>query len=487
LRKAVRTGLRAVAGGAALALAVSLVPAVAHADDTDPTTSVAPTLRIVQINIRHGLSPSLWAADAERATQMADIVNMQEASESSDRNALVSMLRSIGWGWWFPSKGGVELPIAWNASLYSLVSTRSIQTHGGQKGVTPARYINTVILRQNSTDRLVAIINTHTLNKGAPEGGRYTNSRTDRLKTHLAKLRSEILLAQQTTPYVIASGDLNVNYLRDRVLKAPGLPTDVLGPVVNFDMPIGSTWNAGTSELDYVMTPKRSDGLQAVDGSIVSGFRTDHKAVYVGYVFAGDPTTPGAPPGTTPGTTPPTTSQRPPILPASSVRFSAGKSKNRPHTSVARKRAVLDYLRRAIENAPAGSAVHLATGNLGDAPVRDALLRANRRGVHVQLLVRDRGLNSYEKLLRSTLGTNLGGRTWFATCGSKHCKHVAKRMMKTTLLISQSGQTTALRIKTNRNVDRSGWKRHHTAWTTTNLTDYNRAFHDFFDLIGYWG
>jgi hypothetical protein len=484
LRNAVRNGLRTVAGGAALAVAVTLVPAAAHADTTVPTdpTTIAPTLRVFQLNIRHGLSPSAWAADARKATTMADITDFQEASEASDRAALTSMLSSIGWGWWFPTKGGVELPIAWNASLYSMVSTRSVMTHAGQSGVTPARYINTVILRQNATDRLVAVINTHTLNKGAPEGGRYTNSRTDRLKTHIAKLRSEILLAQQTTPYVIATGDLNVNYLRDRELKAPGLPTNVLGPVVNFDMPIGSTWNAGISLLDYVMTPKRADGLQRVNGAIVSGFGTDHKGVNVGYVFPGDPTTPGTPPGTTPppGTTTPT----PPLLPASSARFKAGKLVNRPHSSVARKRAVLDYVRRTIDNAPRGSAVHLATGNLADAGVRDALLRARQRGVFVQVLVRDRGLNSAELLLRRSLGTDTRGRTWFTTCGSAHCKAVAKRMSATTLLISQSGQTRALRVKTSRNLDASGWKRSHAAWTTTNLTDYNRAFHDYFDLIG---
>jgi hypothetical protein len=472
-----------MATGAALAVTVSLVPATAaHADSTTPPAPIEPTLRLFQLNIRHGLSPSGWAADARRATTMSDIADFQEASESADRAALVSMLKSIGWGWWFPSKGGVELPITWNASLYSMVSTRSVETHGGQPGVTPARYINTVILRQNSTDRLIAVINTHTLNKGAPEGGRYTNSRTARLKTHIAKLRSEILLAEQTTPYVIATGDLNVNYLVDRNLRSPGLPTNVLGPIVNFDMPIGSTWNAGTSELDYVMTPKRSDGLQRVSGAIVSGFGTDHKGVNVGYVFPGDPTTPGTPgdPGTTP---PPTTTPTPPLLPASSARFFSGKRWNRPHGSVTAKRASLDYLRTAIENAPRGSAVHLATGNLADAPVRDALLRAHNRGVHVQVLVRDKGLNSVEQLLRRALGTDTGGRTWFATCTSRHCKAVAKRMMKTTLLISQSGQTRAVRIKTNQNVDASGWKRHHTTWTTTNLTDYNRAFHDFFDLI----
>jgi hypothetical protein len=459
-------------------LAVGLMPAAAHADDpVDPTTAIAPTLRMMTLNIRHGLSPALWAADAQRATTMTDILNMQEGAEPSDRAALVAMLQNQGWAWWFPTKGGVELPIAWNAQLFSLVSTRSIETHPGQRGVTPARFINTVVLRQNSTDRLIAVINTHTLNKAAPEGGRYTNSRTDRLKLHLAKLRNEILYAQQTTPYVVATGDLNVNYLRDRVIKAPGLPTSALGPVVNFDMPIGSTWNAGTSELDYVMTPKRIDGLDAVDAQIVGGFRTDHKGVEVGYVFPGDPTTPA-------GTDTPPPSTTPPVLPASNARFTSGRIGNRPHQGRARQRTVFTMLQRAIDNAPRGSAIHLSTSNLGDSALRYALLRANHRGVYVQVVVRDRGLNKMEKQLRTALGTDRSDRTWFATCGSAHCRAVAKRMAVTTLLVSQSGQTRAVRIKSTRPLDWTGTHRTNTAWTSTALAPYNVAFHDFFDLIG---
>jgi hypothetical protein len=466
-----------------VAVTVGLMPATAHADDPDPTaTPVTPTFRMMTLNIRHGLSPSLWAADAQRATTMTDILNMQEASESSDRTALAAMLQAQGWGWWYPSKGGVELPIAWNNQLFSLVSTRSIETHGGQTGVTPARFINTVILRENATDRLVAVINTHTLNKGAPEGGRYTNSRTARLKLHLAKLRDEILRAQQTTPYVIATGDLNVNFLRDRTIKAPGLPTSVLGPIVNFDMPLGSTWNAGTSLLDYVMTPKRADGLLAAGAQIVGGFRTDHKGVQVGYVFAGDPTTPVTPPGTV---TPPTTA-RPPLLPASNVRFASSRLANRPHGTLARQRIVTDYLRKVVDNAPRGSAIHLATANLADSRMRYALLRAKNRGVFVQVVTRNPGLNSIERQLRTALGTDLGSRTWFATCGSAHCKTVAKRMAVTTLLVSQSGQTRAVRVKSTRAIDRSAWRRTHTAWTSTSLTAYNAAFHDYYDLVGHW-
>jgi hypothetical protein len=481
-RELVRTAIRTVAAGAVVALTVGLLPGAAHADDPEPTTPVAPTFRMMTLNIRHGLSPALWAADAQRATTMSDILNMQEASESSDRTALVAMLKAQGWGWWYPAKGGVEIPIAWNNRLFSLVSTRSIETHGGQKGVTPARFINTVILRENATDRLIAVINTHTLNKGAPEGGRYTNSRTARLRLHIAKLRDEILRAQQTTPYVIATGDLNVNYLRDRNIKAPGLPTSTLGPIVNFDMPLGSTWNAGTSLLDYVMTPKREDGLQAVDAQIVGGFRTDHKGVVVGYVFAGDPTTPATPPGTV---TPPSTA-RPPLLPASSVRFRGSRLVNRPHGTLARKRVVTDYLRKVVDNAPRGSAIHLATANLADSRMRYALLHAYKRGVHVQVVTRNPGLNKIERQLRSVLGTDTGARSWFATCGSAHCKKVAKRMAVTTLLVSQSGQSRAVRVKSTRAVDRSAWRRAHTAWTSTTLPAYNVAFHDYYDLVGYW-
>jgi len=440
----------------------AVLPAVAHAKDL-----TTPDLRVIQLNIRHGLSPALWAADAQRATSMADIADFQEATESSDRDALMTMLELQGWGYWIPEKGGVENPITWNASRFSMVSANSVQTIPGQKGVTPARFINTVVLRENLTGRLITVINTHTLNKGAPDGGLKQNSRTERLKTHLVMLRDAILAAEQTSPYVVATGDLNVNYMRDRNIKAPGLPTDVLGPFVNFNMPIGPTWG-GTTELDYVMTPKLDNSFIPVSSAIIDGFRSDHHAVLANLDY--NDSLPVPPTQVTPTGT--------------SARFAPATLANHPRGNNAARRTMMTMINKGINNAPAGSAIHLETGNLADGPVRDALLRAHKRGVYVQVVTRTPGLNSYEKTLRSALGTDTTTRTWFSDCTSKTCQKVGKKAAPTTLLVSQSGQTSALRLIMNRYTDKSAVHRAARGRITTDLKAYNTAFHNFFLLIG---
>lgn len=284
-RRVVRV-LGVVAGlVASLALADIAAPVVA-----EPHPWVAdPAVRVITLNIRHGLDTHRWVADADRATSLADIAGFNEASDRADRRAMSAMLHRKGWRAWYPRHGGVENPIAWDASKFVLRGHRSVRAIRGQRGVTPARFVNRVVLQPRGSDRRVVVLNTHTLNGGCPAGGLRRNGRTGREQVQLALVRRMLLRAERRTPYVVAMGDWNCDFRRDRDVRAPGLPSDLLGAHVRFDMPLGDTWKGRHTELDYVVTPQLPDAWVPVGGEIVRGFHSDHNAVLVGLDYAGPP------------------------------------------------------------------------------------------------------------------------------------------------------------------------------------------------------
>jgi hypothetical protein len=475
-----------------LALGVSaggLALAPAHADDPVDPVEPAPSFRVMTLNIRQDLSAAGWAADAQLASSMTDVLAMQEGNRLANRTAMLDAMHAQGWEAWVPPTGGTELPVAWNASMFSLVSGQTLMVHKGEPGVTPSRWINTVVLQDLATGEDLAIVNTHTINHGAVDAGLQPNDRTPRLKLHIQMLRDQIEAAEQLTPNVIATGDLNVNHLRDRNLQVQGLPTNVLGPVVNFDMPLGRTYDYGNTELDYVMTPIGGN-LAPVSAEIVPGFRSDHRGVVDGMVYqdltgpvpmpANIPPTPPPPPVPTPVPSPTPT----PEPPTSNVTFRPATVRNAARGSTSARRAVLSEAVRVINNAPAGSSIHLLTQTLGDQAVKTALLNAVNRGVHLQLFLRGTKINGAEARQRRLLGTDVTQRDWFrAGCASAACRAVETRLSATMLLVSQAGRTPAVRMVTNRSLDRTALDRRARATITTDKATYDRAFHNFFKLV----
>ena len=455
-----------------LALAVAAPTALAQPAEAKRAEPVA-SLRLMQLNIKTTLSTNNWIADARRAISMADIADFNEAGRQVHLDALRDLLEASGWdGWWPKEAGGNENPITWNASKFTLVSAKTRRITPWTKGLTPARGINTVVLRQRATGRELAIVATHTINKGAPDGGKkIAKRRTPILIDEVAKLRRAINQAKAVTPYVFATGDWNVNHMRDRFIRAKGLPYDVLSPIVNFDMPIGRTYKYARTELDYVVTAKGGENAPFVaDHRIVTGFHSDHFGVNVGYAFPDDGTVVVQPPD--PGTT-------------STVTFGRAVVRNRPHGNGAARRSVVKLVRRAVDNAAAGSAIHLSTGRLVDKYVLNALKRAAKRGVKVQVVQRKAGLTTKAATLRRTLGTRPPNGSWFVVgCRSATCKASAHHMARTTLLVSRSGLTSAVRVVLDRGLNRNAVRRATTARVTNDLGGYNVAFNRFFGLVG---
>ena len=463
-----RLGSIISAGALAVGLAApTLLAQPAQARRADQVAS----LRIMQLNIKTTLSTPNWIADARKAMSMSDIADFNEASRQVHLDALRNLLEASGWDGWWPAKAaGKENPITWNASKFTLVSAKTRQVTPWTRHLTPARGINTVVLRQRSTGRLIAVVATHTINKGAPDGGKKISKlRTPILIDEIAKLHRAIKQAQQVTPYVFATGDWNVNHMRDRFIRATGLPYDVLSPTVNFDMPIGRTYKPARTELDYIVTAKGGDNAPfVVDGAIVKGFHSDHFGVNIGYAFPNDPDVPPADPA-----------------PTSTVTFARAMVRNRPHANKPARRTVLRLVRRAIANSEAGTAIHLTTGRLEDQKVITALRRAANRGVKVQVVQRRTGLTSQANALRTMLGTRPPNGSWFVVgCASSGCQKAARKMPQTTLLVSRSGLTSAVRVAVDRALNKHAVRRPTTARVTNDLGSYNTAFNQFFGLVG---
>lgn len=439
------------------ALPMTALPlSAAHADTTDPTVTTVP-LRVMTQNVQFNRPVGDILADVRKITGMADFAGLQETSDRAKRARIVEMLDEIGWNHWFPDPGGYENMAIWNDSVFSLESTRSVLTHGGQAGVTPPRYINTVILRHRATGKLIALVNTHAISQGARDGGRVTNERTARLKKHIGMLRDEIALARKTTPNVIATGDLNVNYLLDRKYKIAGLPTATLGSLVDFDMPIKPSWG-GTALFDYVMRAKGSD-LTRTSAMMIAA-RSDHDGVYVKYDLAGVE-----------------------VPPYSRARFAAGRVVNKVRDTASERRLAVGMYVRAVNAAGPGEAIHLVSRYVTDVPVYNAILRAKQRGVHVQIVFTAPTLNSQAKRLMRAFGQNTSARSWAVGCNAT-CRRKATAMAPSELMVSQAGLTRATLITLTQPVSKLAVTRTTTARTTNDLANYNRSFDRFFGLVG---
>ena len=70
----------------------------------------------------------------------------------------------------------------------------------------------------------------------------------------------------------------------------------------------------------------------------------------------------------------------------------------------------------AIRHARKGSTIRIAVYSFDRVNVAKALLKAHRRGVHVQVLHNDHQYTTAMKMLKHGLGTNRGKKSWDYTC-----------------------------------------------------------------------
>lgn len=370
----------------------------------------SPTYRTFTINIKHDLNTTKALHDMKRALTLGDAGGMQEMSDAEDRESLMRLCKAQDWGWYMPREGGVAIPIVWNRDRFRLIDGHTTKVHGPQAGVTPSRYINSVRLREIATGKVFGYINTHVIS-GASRDAQLSNmNRIPRLRKHLRMLRAEILGLFRQTEHVFVSGDLNVNYLADRRRQNPGLPTDALGDLVSFDMPLTGSFNP-TSLLDYGLSVKRNGGLVKTDATIVKGFNSDHWAIQFTY--------------------------------RTLDLFETGPLFNHPGGDVYERRRALDRTVRAVLDAEAGDLVRVATSRLDDPDLANALTSAYAEGALVRVVLGPGAPSALEEQLAALLGSDQAQPSWLRRCVGS-CLGGAGGQEGNFVLVSRAGGTTEL-------------------------------------------
>ncbi|WP_309649820.1 hypothetical protein [Nocardioides sp.] len=405
----------------ALAVTLLAAPSSVTTDAPPPATPstglrpaaqalASPTYQTFTINIKHDLNRTKALADMRRALTLGDAGGMQEMSDAEDRESLIALCKAEDWGWYMPNDGGVAIPIVWNRDRFRLIDGHTVKVHGPQNGVTPSRYINVVRLREIATGKVFGYINTHVIS-GASRDAQLSNmQRIPRLRLHLKMLRQEIQALFNHTEHVFISGDLNVNYLADRRRQNPGLPTDRLGDLVNFDMPLTGSFNP-TSLLDYGMSVKRNGGLVKTDASIVKGFNSDHWAIRFTY--------------------------------RAIDLFETGPLFNAPAGDLLDRRRSLDRTVRAVQDAETGDLVRVATSRLDDPDLLGALTSAYAEGAAVQVVVGAGTPTAAEQQLETALGIDQTQPSWLRRCVGS-CLGGTGRQEANFVLVSRAGGTTEL-------------------------------------------
>jgi hypothetical protein len=402
-----------------LAAALVAVPPVATAPLTaapaQELAAAAPasqTYTTFTLNIKHDLGRKRALADMRKALTLGDAGGFQEMSDLEDRQSMVKLLAAQDWGWYMPRDGGVAIPVVWNRSRFRMIDGRSIRVHGPEEGVTPSRYINVVRLREISTGKVFGYINTHTISMASYDAQASDMHRIPRLRRHLRMLREEIVRLFGSTEHVFVSGDLNVNYLADRRRQVKGLPTDRLGDLVSFDMPLEGS-RGPTSLLDYGMTVKVDSGLQLDHSRIVRGFNSDHDAVQLTY--------------------------RPVDLLANGPLF------NGPRGTEAERHRTLNRAARAVMDAEPGALVRVVTGRLDDPALERSLLSAHAEGVDVRIVLGGGKATEAEQRLAAALGADRTAGSWLFRC-AQTCLGGSGETETNAVLVSRSGGTTALTL-----------------------------------------
>jgi endonuclease/exonuclease/phosphatase (EEP) superfamily protein YafD len=430
--------------------ATSASSSVAQRAVVPPASFDAGTVRMTQANLLSGQPINKLKRDV--ATVLGprpDFVTYNEVAYRSD-----ALLAPPGYALWrTPGKYKGANPVAWRTDRWTAIdqgTTMISNRRGREPGQSVEwgiRFANWVTL-QGVDGRVVSVVSTHL----AP-----MNSITEGLTPISVRRLGALTTTLSAAGPVLVGGDFNVHYKEARyprdLFEAFALtPTyDVVGRYF-------ATGDHRGATIDYLFLNEASDF--AVQGQYNTELNSDHDAITADLAFT-------EPVGDMP------------------VMFSAGTVVNNPSGDRLARRAVLELMIRALDNAPRASAVHLQTKGLRDRRLTAALLDAADRGVHVQLVTRHERFNRQERQLQAELGWRTTHKSWVTDCVKK-CRRLANagRLPDTQLLVSKAGETPALLIEADAPAERGYARQQTAARVDTSKVAYDAAFRLFFKLIG---
>jgi exonuclease III len=169
---------------------------------------VATTTTVATHNTLHGTA---------NFKPLADVIGWQEVDSTEGHNKLDAL---TGYEHFQPGAGRLDarnsIAISWRRGRFEMTGNGSRLTHGGEAEVTPARFVNWVVLKDKQTNAKLAFINTHYIS-GAWNGEH--PERQERWRTHNQVVREVVAdLLSRDLPVVLV-GDFN----RDLSQDIPGM------------------------------------------------------------------------------------------------------------------------------------------------------------------------------------------------------------------------------------------------------------------------
>ncbi|ATB49251.1 endonuclease/exonuclease/phosphatase family protein [Corallococcus macrosporus] len=162
---------------------------------------------------------------------LADVIGWQEVSTAEGHNKLEAL------EYYAHFRPGAErlaarnsIAISWRKNKYEKTGDGSRLTHEGEAGVTPARFVNWVVLKNKQTGAKLAFINTHYIS-GAWNG--QNPDRQARWHTHNSVVREVVRELRGRGLPVVLVGDFNRQLSQDipgmnhlRTAGVSGVPID---------------------------------------------------------------------------------------------------------------------------------------------------------------------------------------------------------------------------------------------------------------------
>jgi len=395
-------------------------------------------IRLVQANIKSGMSAGRTAADLGQVfAQVPDFITYNEVSSRPD-----ALLAPPGYAIQrTPGTYTGATAVVWDTSRWSKIAagTYNISNVWGktkkQKVHWGVRYANWVTVR-NAEGRTVSVVAVHF----APPS-KYTTGLTVPSYQRLGAL-AQTLSAHGP---VLMAGDVNVNF---RTGAYPRNEIAALGLVNVFDLfGVAPATHDSGAVIDHAYL-YQGDPLLPVSNLTTVGLHSDHHLLVVDLGNVG----------------------------SRAGAFAPGWVSNKDD-----KKATMRLVKQAVKQAPPGSALHLATKQLGGKGIYRLIANARARGVEVQIITGHRKATSLDHKLARLLGTKKKHKSW----AKRKPSWARTGLPRSLVLASMSGGTRAVRIDYNRAWTPKLQKRAgSTAQIRSDQFGYDEMFVRFFAAVG---
>jgi exonuclease III len=261
-------------------------------------------IRIVSLNTEYPQSnPAAWADIKRLVDARMGVIALQEMMGRDRRMTAKKRFvdcATCTYDGYIPTRNTEgATPILWKTPRFSLVEAGNEQVtedwYVGRGGAGPStfqeKFVTWVKLRERSSGRMFYVLNTHFIPTVQGSDG-YPNKRyPERLahyRHHMAGLQALVNEKQQTGLPVFVTGDFNVNYRRDKVIRPDLFPYASLSRVnmrasyaaagePSYGTHVLKSGN-GTRLIDYVAYTMSSN-VRVSSNAVLRGYNSDHRPV----------------------------------------------------------------------------------------------------------------------------------------------------------------------------------------------------------------